>query len=411
MKKFLLLLVSFPFVLFLPGVFFCSCGDEASNLSEQTGQVAGLTPEQKAQAIFLKNFESFFKVQLEAAKCPGAAFVIVKDSTVIFEKGFGVKSSGSKDAVDIHTVFRLASLSKGFTGILTGKMVQEGFLGWDDKVKEIIPAFSLKDRRQAARITVKNLLTHTTGLPRHAYTNLIEAGQTIDEIIPQFARVKLIGKEGELFAYQNAAFSIIEKILQKKTGLEFQTLLADQLFKPAGMKNASASYEVFIQNNNIASPHDWNAADSSFYPVPVTRKYYNTASAGGINASIHDMGIWLQILLGARPEIVSNETLDAVFAPFIESQNESRFFQWEGVTRSSYGMGWRIFEFEGAELVYHGGYVNDYRSEIAIDRKNKIAVCALFNAPNPVASTIVPEFFKAFWRFENPAGQESFNIR
>lgn len=393
----------FVFFLILP-VVFCGCSDGASNLSERNREAAQLTPEQKARVIFLKNFESFFKVRLDEAKCPGAAFVIVQDSSIIFEKGFGVKKLGSNDAVDIHTVFRLASLSKGFTGILTGKMVQEGFLSWEDNVKEIIPAFTLKDPRQAARITVKNLLSHSTGLPRHAYTNLIESGQSIEEIIPQFARVKLIGKEGELFAYQNAAFSIIEKILQQKTGQEFQNLLMDQIFKPADMKNASASYEAMVQNNNFASPHDWNAADSSFYPVPVTHKYYNTASAGGVNASIHDMGIWLQILLGNRPDIVSNETLDAVFTPFIESENESRFFQWEGVTRSSYGMGWRVFEFEGAELVYHGGYVNDYRSEIAIDRKNKIAVCALFNAPNSLASTIIPTFFKAYWKFTAPVG-------
>ena len=383
----------FVFIFFLVA---CQISDKTANLPHPK------SPEQQAQDRFIQQFETRFKAQLAASKCPGAAVVIVRDSTVIFEKGFGLRSSKTRDSVDVHTVFRLASLSKGFTGVLAAKIVSEGLMNWDETVKRIIPAFTLSDAGQAGRVTIRHLLSHSSGLPRHAYTNLIEAGETIDEIMPQFRDVKLIAKEGQVFAYQNAAFAIIEKVLQKKTGVDFPDLIAQNLFRPAGMKDASASYADMVSNPDVAQPHKWNAADSAYHPVPITERYYNTASAGGINASIHDMGIWLQVLLGYRPEVVPLSAIDDAFSPEVASENENRYFRWDGVTSSSYGFGWRIFQFEGRELVYHGGYVNDFRTEIAIDRTNKVGICVLFNAPNDMASTVIPDFFRAYWTKDAP---------
>ena len=104
---------------------------------------------------------------------------------------------------------------------------------------------------------------------------------------------------------------------------------------------------------------------------------------------------WLSLTLGNRPDIIADETLDQVFSPLVKS-NSRRHNRWPGVDGCAYGLGWRVFDCAGHDLIYHGGYVNHYRSEIAIDREENIAICVLFNAPTPYAAKVVPQFFEYY---------------
>lgn len=378
------------------------CETVEKSLNEEYSQEMVETIEKNtAQDIFFKNFESSFREKLNSTKCPGAAVVVVRDSTIIYMNGFGVKSAGTSDSVDTNTVFRLGSLSKGFTGVLTGKLIEEGYFSWEDKVVETIPGFKLKDSIQARRISVKHLLSHSTGLARHSYTNLTESGMKLLDIVPFFGNLPVYGKEGEYYAYQNAAFSLVEETIKQKTGNEFCELLHTRIFEPARMLNASTSYDQLMDYGNIARPHRKDYRTREFIPVPVSGKYFNAVSAGGINASISDMGNWLKVLLGNKPEVVSEETLDFVFSPLVKSSHKRRYYdKWEGVMDSYYGIGWRVLEYENRNLIYHGGYVNYFSSQIAIDRENNIGICVLFNAPNPYTTKVIPEFFSEYQLFD-----------
>lgn len=386
----------FLFFILLAPVFSCEMA-EKSFAGEHEAAIVRPDP----YAAFFQSFETSFLEQLRAVKCPGAAIVVVKDTSIIYMRGFGVRSVKSGDPVDENTVFRIGSLSKGFAGVLTGKMVEQGYLTWDDRVHEVIPSFTLKDAGQAGRISVRNVLSHSIGLARHAYTNLTESGMSVMEIVPRFAGLPVYGKEGEYFGYQNAAFSMIEEVLRQKTGYAYPDLLSEQIFKPAGMLHASATYEQIASYDNVAAPHRKNYRTRNYYPVSISKKYYNSVSSGGVNASVRDMGQWLQVLLGNRPEIISQETLDYVFSPAVNTSPKNHYYdRWEGVLDSWYGMGWRIIEYPDRKLVYHGGYVNQYASQIAIDRESKIGICVLFNAPSHMVSSVVPTFFTQYRLFE-----------
>jgi beta-lactamase class C len=114
-----------------------------------------------------------------------------------------------------------------------------------------------------------------------------------------------------------------------------------------------------------------------------------------MNASITDMGEWLKLLLGNYPEIMDGQSLDEVFAPRVNTRRDYRYYnKWPGFRDSHYAIGWRVLDLGDRTLVHHGGYVNGYRSEIAIDRENKIAICALFNSPCAYAKEVVPNFFE-----------------
>ncbi len=347
-------------------------------------------------ARYLEEFEQDFEEGLNSEGIPGAAVAMVKDGRVVFQKGFGVKEKGKPDRVDEHTVFRLASVSKGFASILTGVFVEEGLVSWDIPVSRYLEAFRLNDPDQTNRVQIRHLLSHTSGLPRHAYTNLVEDGLYLDRIIPQFEHVPLIAKEGVQLAYQNAAYSVIEKVLEVQTNTHFNTLLDEKLLEPLAMHNSSTSYDSIMNSGNKASPHVYYSRTRGHVPIPMSRKYYNAVSSGGINASASDMGKWLLLLTGNYPDIISDETLAQIYDPFATMNNRRFSRYWVGVNQSHYGMGWRVLDNHGQKIVYHGGYVNGYRSEIAFDPENGIGICILINANSSYPLAVIPDFFNHF---------------
>jgi beta-lactamase class C len=344
---------------------------------------------------FLDNYDQYFDNGMRESQTPGAGVVIVKDGKVVFMRGYGVKVTGTRDSVDAGTVFRVGSLSKGFAGVLTGILVQRGILNWNERVQDRFPEFSLRDKAQAGRMEIRHILSHTTGLPYHAYTNLVERGYDLRTIVRNyFPGAPIVGKEGAYYSYQNAAYCVIEEVMRAATGQSYQDLLLENILRPAGMVRASCDYESMHHCADKALPHfqtragEWRA-DS------ITERYYNFAAAGGVNASVQDMGEWLKVLLGYRPDIVADSTLDYVFTPVIKTDKERRLFpHWINREDASYAIGWRVLNVGDRTIIYHGGYVNGFKCEIAFDRKEKIGICALFNAHTPFCNQCIPAFFK-----------------
>lgn len=347
-------------------------------------------------AIFLEGFERDFLVGMNYKRIPGAAIAIVKDGQIILQKGYGIKENGEPGTVDEHTVFRLGSVSKGFASVLAGTFVEDDLLEWDGIVSEYLTDFELHDADQTNRVQVKHILSHTSGLPRHAYTNLVEDGLSLPRIISRLDRVPLIAKEGEQLAYQNAAYSVIEKVLEEQSGNDFNTLLQEELFEPLGMSNSSSTFETISFAQNRAEPHVYHSTRRGRVSIPISKKYYNAVSSGGINASASDMGKWLLLLTGYHPEIIMEETLDQIFDPLATINNKRFSRHWDGVNKSHYGMGWRVLDNQGQRIVYHGGYVNGYRSEIAFAPDDDIGICILINTNSSYPLEVIPDFFNYF---------------
>ena len=347
-------------------------------------------------ATYLEEFEKNFDEGLNDEEIPGGAVVIVKDGRIVFQKGFGVKERGKPENVDEHTIFRLGSLSKGFTSVLAGVLAEEGFVSWDQPVSHFLMDFRLNDPEQTGRIQVRHLLSHTTGLPRHAYTNLVEDGLTLDMIIPRFEQVPLISREGAQHSYQNAAYSLIEKILEAQTNADFNSLMYEKLLNPLDMVHSSTSYDGIFNSGNKATPHLYVSRTRGRVPVPISGKYYNAVSSGGVNASVSDMGKWLLLLTGHYPDIISEETLAEIYEPFATIRNQRFSRHWDGVNQSHYGMGWRVLDNHGQKIVYHGGYVNGFRSEIAFSPEDGTGICILINTNSSYPLTVIPDFFNHF---------------
>ncbi|MCS6928306.1 MAG: beta-lactamase family protein [Saprospiraceae bacterium] len=380
----------------LPFALFFLLAQKCTNICSQVTLFnVPYPPENPHLRTLIEHFDRFLADTLARAGVPGAAVVIVYDTAVVFQRGYGLRRLDVRDSVDAHTVFRIGSLSKGFTGVLAALLVHEECFCWDDCVKQYVPEFSLNPASYTSRVQLLHLLAHTTGLPHHAYTNLIEAGYDLRSIARRFSHFRIKYSPGEVYSYQNAAFALIGEAMRTATGRTFDELLRERIFKPAAMHSASTDQRSMLLHPNIAWPHEYTRA--GWQPIPITSRYYNAAPAGGINASVADMGQWLLILLGNRPDIVPPEVLDEVFRPRIRTDGERRYSQlWGQPLTPYYAIGWRLLVGQTDTIVYHGGFVNNYRSEIAFDRRNRIGICVLFNAPAPMAANVIPTFWQMF---------------
>jgi len=383
-----------PFFLFLFSLVLSACANAPGQVAAPSA-LAITTNFPTYISEFVKEYTNYFEGEMRLTNTPGAAIVIVKDSQIVFIQGYGPRIVGGQDSIDENTVFRIGSLSKGFAGVLTGIMVQDKLLEWDDPVQKHCPDFSLRDHKHAARVRLWHLLSHTSGLPYHAFTNLIEKDFSIPRIVKEyFPKAPLSGKEGEFYAYQNVALCVIEDVILQKTGKTYSQLLAKKIFAPAGMDHASCNFESIHHEQNKTLPHfatgigNWRA-DS------ISALYYNAIAAGGVNASIADMGEWLKVLLGHKPNIVADSTLEHVFRPVVKTDKERRIFpHWLRRDAASYALGWRVLDHDGDTIIYHGGYVNGYKSEIALNRRDGIGICVLFNAHTPMSGACIPAFFE-----------------
>jgi len=223
---------------------------------------------------------------------------------------------------------------------------------------------------------------------------MVEDHAPYDTLIDHLKDLDLVGKPGELYSYQNVGFSLIGSVIEKATGKKLEEVLTERLFQPLGMKDASASFEKIMVNGNVARPHYF------IRPLSISSTYYSVAPAGGLNASIQDMGLWLKAVMGSQPALLPRKNLDEIFEPQVRAIARNNYFrQWKRVRKSYYGLGWRVITFANDTIEYHGGYVNNYRCEVAVNRKRKIAFAILVNSPGMLADQSIPRFFKIYDKY------------
>ncbi|HSO85756.1 MAG TPA: serine hydrolase domain-containing protein, partial [Draconibacterium sp.] len=257
-------------------------------------------PEQLDIEEIIQEYDSLITAEIKASGTVGAAVAITYKNQVVLMKCFGLRKSGTKDSINENTIFRLASVSKPISGVLAGMLAEEQIISLDDKVIDYIPGLRLKNQTLTKELTVRNLLTHTTGLTAHAYDDLVEQKVPLNQIMNQLYLANAASNPGQLYAYQNVMFSLFDTIVACKTGKHYCDVLKEKLFVPFGMNDACTGFESFRNNDNKALPHLGTT------PIKMNDRYYNTIPAAGINASISDMKNFLLTLLNDSTSVINN---------------------------------------------------------------------------------------------------------
>lgn len=366
-------------------------------------QVFAKSPESRLHQVldgekvdqFVKSLESNL-LQPIADKAPGAAVVVVVNGQVVLEKTWGVKKEGDPAPVTPYTLFRIASISKTFASAAASILVEETPLSWQTPIQDSVKDLNFKRKDYGKQINLNHLMSQTSGLMPHAYTNLVEDNMSYRRIVKRLNRVDFVCAPGKCYGYQNVVFSLVGDVVKANTGMDYQAFVERKLFGPLKMNRASFGRESFLKDADHAEPHVWNGA--RWKPARTTPHYYRIPPAAGINASIDDMRAWLMAQLGHDPEVLSKKMLDQMQTGVIKTTRQQAHYRWHrGIKNVHYGLGWRTFDYDGQKgFVQHGGYVKGMRSEMVFNRELQTGLVFLTNSEPRELGNLVFDFLDLY---------------
>lgn len=342
------------------------------------------------QGLDYAQIDRYANALVAGQRVPGLAIVIVRKGKVEFMKGYGITDTQRPEPVDTHTVFRLASLSKSFASALTSLLVQQGRIHWNDGVTRWVPSFRLPTQSATERVTVENLVSQSVGLPKNAFDRDIEANLDYPSAVSKLASVNMKCDPGACYSYQNVAFSLIGDVVFAATGSFYPEAVERLIFKPLGMNDASYGLAGIQASPRWARPHVGRAgAWRALTPKPT---YYRLAPAAGVNASISDMAQWLIAQTGHRKDVLPDSALNYMHSSKVKSPTELRGSSWRRsrLNDASYGLGWRVYNYAGHRVVFHGGAVEGYRGAMALIPEKDVGLVVLWNSSSSLPSGLMP---------------------
>jgi beta-lactamase class C len=337
--------------------------------------------------LFVQELERSLLMPL-VEQAPGAAVVVVVDGEVVLQKAWGVKRQGDDTPITPFTLFRIASISKTFASAAAAILIEESQLSWQTPLNQSLNV-DFKRKDYGDQINLSHLMSQTSGLMPHAYTNLVEDNMSYKRIVDRLNRVDFVCAPGKCYGYQNVVFSLVGDVVEANTGKDYATFVKDKLFEPLNMQRASFGRTAFLEDSNHAAPHIWTG--NRWAPTRTTDHYYRIPPAAGVNASIDDMTAWLLAQLGHEPEVLSPEMLDTLHAGVIKtSRKQAHYARRKGISNMHYGVGWRVFDYRGEPgFIQHGGYVRGMRSEMVFNRRLQTGFVFLTNSePNHLGNLV-----------------------
>jgi CubicO group peptidase (beta-lactamase class C family) len=301
---------------------------------------------------------------------PGLSLVIVKDDRVVYMKGFGYKDFEKRVPVTPDTLFAIGSSSKAFTAMLVAMAADEGKLSLDDSPKKFLPYFRLQDPDADARITLRDLLSHSSGLNR---TDIAWVSGVLnrEEVIRVAAQAKPTAKLREKFQYQNVMYAAAGEIVGRVENSTWEKLISERIFRPLGMKGSDTSVPEMQKARDFSYGYVYEEATKETRRVP-TRDLPAIAPAGAINSSARDMAQWLRLMLGGGEFEGKRLVSEKGFAELVKPQMK--------VAGSvSYGLGWFLREWKGHKVAEHGGNIDGFNAQVALMPDQKLGFVMLTN--------------------------------
>lgn len=337
-----------------------------------------------------REFVSWIKAEADRKRIPGAALAIVSREGIMYLQTWGKTDVTDEHPITSDSVFRIASMSKTFAGTALALVVNEMRQGWDTKVSDFFPQMQLGDKSSSQEITLKHLVSHSTGLMPHSYSNLLDDGVSYELIKEKFHQIPTVCSPGECYGYQNVIFSLIADVVEVNKEVSYEHYLEEKIFKPLSMSSASLGMESYLENPDSASPHRF--VRGAWRTATTNPAYYTVAPASGVNASIYDMTMWVRANLGAFPEVLPMDFLESLHEPIIPTPYGNYFNRWSGLQKAYYATGWRVFDYNGIRAIHHGGGVRGFRSEMTFVPEANIGMILLFNADSNLANDVTPIF-------------------
>jgi len=328
---------------------------------------------------------------------PGFAIAIVKDDKIVFAKGYGVRELNKPEKVDENTLFAIASNSKAFTTASLAILIDEKKLNWDDKVSKYLPEFQMYDPYITREITVRDLVTHRSGLDTFSGDLLwYETTYSTDEILRRVRYLKPTSSFRSSFGYQNLMFTAAGRIIEKVSGKSWGEFVKQRILLPLGMARTTMSVKDL--KDNFAKPHN---ESGGMLRVLHSGNVDGAAPAAALNSSVKEVANWLRLQLGRGTfegkQIFTKERSAEMWSavmplgvnPFPAKDAPTKLF-------SAVGMGWFLNDYRGRKMVSHGGGLDGMISQTAMLPEENLGLVVLTNSETGVNTIMQNKIFDVF---------------
>ncbi len=356
-------------------------------------------PAQSHTPAPLTDLATYITESLPDWNIPGLAVAVVHEGAVVFAQGFGVKEAGRDDPINPHTLFQIGSVTKSFAAAAIGALIDEGLAGWDDPVVAHLPWFQVKDPWITPQITLRDLLSHQSGMPGAAYPVLavVDARETAEGL-------RLLDNQGPLrqdYRYSNQAYGVAGLVVEAAAGMNWGSWVREQLLRPLEMHNTGTSpYDVWdsayvaptflgsaptgvpgiddAPERNVAMPHGVDR-DGNRRVLP-WQSYDNMQAAGSVVSNVVDMANWLRMQLDHGrfngTAVLDSATVSEMHAPLVRTPSS---FVFADPGTGSYGLGWARASFLGHTYISHGGGIFGFPAYAAMLPELQAGVVVLAN--------------------------------
>ncbi|MDX1993964.1 MAG: serine hydrolase domain-containing protein [bacterium] len=311
------------------------------------------------------DIDAYVAEMMELYDVPGVGLAIVDDGEIAYTAGYGVRSVETNEPVTPETVFSIGSVTKSFTALAIAQQVDAGTLDLDTPIVEYVPDLAYTDPR-FEQITLRHLLSHTSGLPVDDIVWASGLIETRDALVEDLAMRELVTDPGTTFAYNNGGYALAGYVLEQVTGQSWEEYIETSIFAPLEMTTAVVTPEDYEAIDNHAVPHVLDIREGN-QPVELLQGMALVAPAGAVFASAEEMAHYAILQLGDGTyngeQVVSPELLDEMHTPI----------------KDGYGLGWIERSYEDVEIVWHNGASDGFYSGLSLVPAEDLGIVILTN--------------------------------
>ncbi len=321
--------------------------------------------------------DAFLEEKHRSLRLPGLAAAIVQDGRIVHLRTVGNAAPGR--AMTPQTPLVIGSLSKSFTALAVMQLVERGALALDDPIQCYLPWFAIADKEASAHITLRHLLTHTSGFSRYVGRDLLSRrkGSSLEAAARALRTVRLVHMPGSRYEYSNTNYMLLGLLIEVASGESYPDYIQRHIFGPLGMRHSHTS-EASALADGLSCGYRWWFG----LPVPFHAPYLQEAlPAAFLASSAGDMARWLIAHLNGGEadgvSILSPGGIAALHRAQVPTGKETMA-----------AMGWRVEQHSGETMVRHGGEVSNFRADMLLVPDHKLGVVILANCNNGLVAQL-----------------------
>jgi CubicO group peptidase (beta-lactamase class C family) len=342
----------------------------------------------KTQILGTSAVDSLVENAREKFSVPGIAVAIIRDGKIVHIKGYGLRSMNTRLPLDANTLFGIASNTKAFTAFALGILVDEGKISWDDKVRKWIPEFKMYSPYVTEEFTIRDLLTHRSGLGLGAGDLMFFPDSSdfeLKDILYNLQFLKPVSGFRTKFDYDNNLYIVAGEVIKRVSGMSWDDFVEKRIIKRVGMQKTAASFDRLTDTTDIIDGH---AEVEGVVRVIARSRSKVDHPAGGIYSSVNDLSKWVMLLLnqGWLPDstrIFSLSVQKEIWSPqtIIQNGDPDEYH----THFNAYGLGFFMKDLNGYKEINHTGGLEGMVTQIVMYPELELGIIVLTNQQEPAA--------------------------